>query len=238
MHRLRSCLAGCLLVASLAQAAPPQWGGSVTLASDYLLRGVSRSSNDPALSAEVHAQFGGNFFASAGVITSRYQPAADITAELSATLGFAAALNDNWVGRISFTHYESPWSTFPDFYRYDELTGELTWRDRWHVSVSYSPNTSRYAPVYGPVWSGNAYGFETSYQQPLRPGLQAFAGVGYYDLSDLFGDGYWYGSFGVSLTRQKWQFDVSWVMPESTAQSLSYPGTADQRLLATLTRNF
>ncbi len=33
-------------------------------------------------------------------------------------------------------------------------------------------------------------------------GLQAFAGVGYYDLSDLFGDGYWYGSLGVSLTRQ------------------------------------
>ncbi len=40
-----------------------------------------------------------------------------------------------------------PGPAFPDFYRYDELTAELTWRDRWHVSVSYSPNTSRYAPV-------------------------------------------------------------------------------------------
>jgi uncharacterized protein (TIGR02001 family) len=238
MHRLRSCLAGCLLLAPLAQAAPPQWGGSVTLASDYLLRGVSRSSNDPALSAEVHAQFSGNFFASASVITSRYVPAADITPELSATLGFAGPLDENWVGRISATHYDSPWSSYPDFYRYDELTAELTWRDRWHLSASYSPNTSRYAPGFGPVWHGNAFGFETSFQQPLRHGLQAFVGVGYYDLSDLFGDGYWYGSLGVSLTRQEWQFDLSWVMPEATAQRLSFPGTADQRLLATLTRNF
>jgi uncharacterized protein (TIGR02001 family) len=238
MQRLRSCLAGCLLAATAAHAAPPQWGGSVTLASNYLLRGVSRSSNDPALSAEVHAQFNGNFFAGVGVITSRYVPAADVTAELSATLGFAAPLNENWIGRISVTHYESPWSALPDFYRYDELTAELTWRDRWRISASYSPNTSRYAPVYGPVWHGKAIGFESSYQQPLHAGLQAFAGVGYYDLSDLFGDGYWYGSLGVSLTRQHWQFDLSWVMPEATAQSLSYPGTAGQRLLATLTRNF
>jgi uncharacterized protein (TIGR02001 family) len=238
MQWLRSCLAGCLLVATMAQAAPPQWGGSVTLASDYLLRGVSRSSNDPALSAEVHAQFSGNFFASAGVITSRPQPAADITPELSATLGFAGPLGENWVGRISATHYETPWSAFPDFYRYDELTAELTWRDRWRLSASYSPNTSRFASAYGRVWRSSAAAFETSYQQPLRPGLQAFAGVGYYDLSDLFGDGYWYGSIGLSLTRQLWQFDLSWVMPEAAAQSLSYPGTAGQRLLATLTRNF
>jgi uncharacterized protein (TIGR02001 family) len=238
MQRLRSCIAGCLLVGPLAQAAPPQWGGSVTLASDYLLRGVSLSSNDPALSAEVHVQFPGNFFASAGVITSRYRPSADITPELSATLGYAAPLGEDWFERISITHYESPWSAFPDFYRYDELTAELTWRDRWRLSVSYSPNTSRYAPVYGPVWHANALGFETSFQQPLRHGLQAFAGVGYYDLSDLFGDGYWYGSLGASLVRQKWQFDLSWVMPEATAQHLSYPGTAGQRLLATLTRNF
>jgi uncharacterized protein (TIGR02001 family) len=237
MHRLWSCLAGCLLVAT-AQAAPPQWGGSITLASDYLLRGVSLSSNDPALSAEVHVQFSGNFFASAGVITSRPRPSADITPELSATLGFAASLDEDWVGRISVTHYETPWSAFPDFYRYDELTAEATWRDRWHLSASYSPNTSRYAPVYGPVWHGNTLVLESSYQQPLRPGLQAFAGVGYYDLDDLFGDGYWYGSFGFSLTRQQWQFDLSWVVPEATAQRLSFPGTADQRLLATLTRNF
>ncbi|MEO8307516.1 MAG: TorF family putative porin [Pseudomonadota bacterium] len=237
MQRLRSGLACCLLVAT-AQAAPPQWGGSVTVASDYLLRGVSFSGNDPALSSEVHVQFSGNFFASAGVITSRPQPAADMTPELNATLGFAAPLNEDWIGRVSVAHYEAPWSAYPDFYRYDELTADLTWRDRWHLLVSYSPNTSRYAPGYGPVWHGNALGFETSYQQPLRHGLQAFAGIGYYDLSDLFGDGYWYGSFGVTLSRQQWEFDLSWVMPEATAQRLSYPGTAQQRLLATLTWNF
>jgi uncharacterized protein (TIGR02001 family) len=222
----------------LAQAASPQWGGSITVASDNLKRGVSRSSNDPALAAEVHAHFGGSFFASAGVITSRLRPGAKVTPELSATLGFAGQLGENWLGSVSATHYETPWSSYPDFYRYDEMTVDLTWRDRWHLSASYSPNTSRYAQAYGPASQRNTYGFETSYQQPLRSGLQAFAGVGYYDLSDLFGDGYWYGSIGFSLTRQHWQFDMSWVMPDTSAQQLSAPGTAHQRLLATLTRDF
>jgi uncharacterized protein (TIGR02001 family) len=234
----RTCLAGCLLAAPLAQAASPQWGGSITVASDNLLRGVSRSSNDPALAGEVHAQFGGNFFGSASVITSRFQPTASITPELGATLGFAGVLGENWSGRVSATHYETPWSAHPDVYRYDELSVEVTWRDRWHLSASYSPNTSRYAEAYGPALHRNTYGFETSYQQPLRSGLQAFAGVGYYDLSDLFGDGYWYGSVGLSLSRQHWQFDLSWVLTETSAQQLSAPGTAHQRLLATLTRDF
>lgn len=238
MQSLRSCLLGCLLVAPLAQAASPQWGGSVTLSSNYLLRGVSHSDNDHALSAEVHAQFSGNFFASAGLITSRVPPQAETTPELSATFGVAGPLSEDWVARLSITHYETPWSTYPDFYRYDELTAELTWRDRWHLSATWSPNTSLYAPIYGPVWHARTGAYEASYQRPLRPGLQAFAGVGYYDLHDLFGEGYWYGSVGASLTRGRWQFDLSWVMPEATAQRLSYPGTAEQRLMAALTRTF
>lgn len=238
MRSLWSSLMGGLLLAPMAQAAPPQWGGSVTLASNYLLRGVSRSSNDPALSAEVHAQFSGSFFASAGVITSRVHPRADITPELSATIGIAGQLDEDWFGRVSVTHYEMPWSAFPDFYRYDELTAELTFRDRWRVSASYSPNTSLYAPAYGPVSDGSTFAYEASYQYPLRPGLQAFAGAGYYDLDDLFGEGYWYGSIGASLTWRRWQLDLSWVMPEAAAQHLSYAGTAEQRLLGTLTRSF
>lgn len=222
----------------MAQAAPPKWGGSIALGSDYLVRGISHSSNDPALSAEGHVQFAGNFFASVGAISSRLIPRADITVDLNATLGFAGVLNDDWTGKLSATHYETPWSDFADFYRYDEFMGELAFRDRWFTSVTYSPNTSLYAPGYGPVAHRNTMAYETSYRQPFKGGLSAFAGVGYYDLDDLFGEGYWYGSVGASLIREQWQFDLSWVMTESAAQDLSYRGTAEERLLATLTWNF
>jgi len=241
MKRLWSFFAAPLmlgLILGSAQAAPPIWGGSIALSSNYLVRGVSRSSDDPAVSAEVHARFSGNFFAGIGAISSRVQPRASTTAELNVTAGFAGAINEDWMGRISVTHYETPWSDFTDFYRYDEFTGELAFRDRWFVSVTYSPNTSLYAPHYGPVAHRNTMAYESSYRQPFKSGLSAFAGVGYYDLDDLFGEGYWYGSFGASLIRQKWQFDLSWVMPESAAQGLSYPGAAEQRLLASVTRNF
>jgi len=241
MKRLWSFIATALLAGlalDSAQAAPPVWGGSVALSSNYLVRGVSRSSNDPAVSGEVHAQFAGNFFAGVGAISSRVQPRASTTLELSATAGFAGALNDDWTGRISATHYETPWSDFADYYRYDEFTGELAFRDRWFVSVTWSPNTSLYAQGYGPVAHRNTMAYETSYREPLKRGFSAFAGAGYYDLDDLFGEGYWYGSLGASLIRERWQFDLSWVMPESVAQHLSYAGAAEQRLLATVTRNF
>ena len=245
MRRLWSLLAARVMLALmpglvpvLAQAAPPVWGGSLGLSSNYLVRGVSRSSNDPAVAGEVHVQFGGNFFAGIGAISSRVQPRASTTAELNATAGFAGALNEDWAGRLSATHYETPWSDFAEYYRYDEFSGELAFRDRWFVSVTWSPNTSLYAQGYGPVAHRNTMAYETSYRQPLQQGFSLFAGGGYYDLEDLFYEGYWYGSVGASLIRQRWQFDLSWVMPESAAQHLSYAGAAEQRLLASVSRNF
>jgi uncharacterized protein (TIGR02001 family) len=240
MKRLWPLLAAPMLVLILgrAHAAPPAWGGSIGLSSNYLVRGISRSDNDPAVSGDVHVQFAGNFFAGIGAITSRIQPRAGTTLEVNATAGFAGALNEDWSGKLSVTHYETPWSDYADFYRYDEITGELGFRDRWFMSVTWSPNTSLYAPVYGPVAHRNTVAYETSYRQALKRGFSAFAGLGYYDLDDLFDEGYWYGSLGASLIRQKWQFDLSWVMPESAAQALTYRGAAEQRLLATVTRNF
>jgi uncharacterized protein (TIGR02001 family) len=232
------CLVSCALFAPLARAAAPQWGGSVAISSNYLQRGVSHSSNDPALSAEGHVQLANGLFAAVWASTSRLRSVDTTTPDVSATLGVAGTLAENWSGRVSVTHYESPWSSHPSSYRYDEFTADLNYRDRLFLAASYSPNTSRYAPGFGLAWRRSASAFEATYQQAIRGSIRGFVGIGYYSLDQLFNDGYGYASLGASFSRQHWQMDMSYVMPDTTARRLSYPGLASRRILATLAYNF
>ncbi|MEO6185499.1 MAG: hypothetical protein ABIP38_07550, partial [Steroidobacteraceae bacterium] len=185
----------------------------------------------PALSAELHTQFASGLFGSLWASTSRPRAADDTSVELGATIGFALVVDDRWAARLGYSHYESPGSSRPGFYQYDEFSAELRFRDRLFLGASYSPNTSRYAPVYGPVWNRGASTFEASFQQPLADGLQGNLGIGFYDLSALFGEGYWYGSVGVGWSWRRWSLDLSWVVPDATARRLSYVGAADKRFL-------
>ena len=226
----------CVLPPPLLAA--PQTGGSMTLSSNYLLRGVSRSSNDPALSAEAHAQFNSGLFANLWTSTSRPRPIDDTTIELAATIGIGLPLGESWSARLGYSHYESPWSSRAGFYRYDEIGADLVFRDRLFLGASYSPNTSRYAPEYGPVWNHAASAFEASYQQPLPGNLRAHFGAGFYDLSALFDAGYWYGSAGLGWSGRRWAIDVSLVLPDHDARRLSYRHTAEKRLLGSLSFAF
>ena len=241
MRRTLSFAASTLLAAAMsaaAQAAPPQWGGSLTLSSNHLLRGVSRSSNDPALSAQVQVQSLDGWLASLWVSSSRPRVQDSTTLEFAGTLGYARRIDQDWTLVGSYTHYEKPWGFRPGFYRYDEFTADLHWRESLLLSVSYSPDLSRYAPAYGPVWNRNAWTYEATWQQELRPHLRAWAGAGYYDLSDLYDDGYWYGSVGLGWRQGRWQLDASYVIPDHTATRLSYPGAARRRVLAALSVSF
>jgi uncharacterized protein (TIGR02001 family) len=232
------CLAACVLPMPVALAAAPQWGGNVTASSDNLLRGVSRSSNDPALSAQVEVQESSGWLASLWASTSRVRAIDSTSVELAGTLGYARPLNADWTLVGSFSHYESPWGYRAGFYRYDEFTADLHFRESLLLSVSFSPDVSRYSSTFGPVWHRNAWAYEATWQHELRPHLRTWAGLGYYDLSDLFGDGYWYGSLGLGWRQGHWQLDASYVVPDHYARRVSYPGSAGRRLLGALSYSF
>ena len=231
MSRAAAVAVSCLLSALPAVSRAAQWGGSATLSSDNLLRGVSRSANDPALSAELHVQFLQGAFAGIWASTSRVREQDDVSVELAGTIGYGGALDEDWSLRGTYTHYESPWAEFSDFYRYDEFTLDLRFRTMLLLSVSYSPNTSRYASAHGPVRDRKALAYEASYQRELPLRVRLHAGVGYYDLSDLFGEGYWYGSAGVGWTWQRWQLAAAYVATDDTAADLSYAEAAGDRAL-------
>jgi uncharacterized protein (TIGR02001 family) len=237
MFRRLTCLCLSLVMPQL-QAAAPDWGGSVVLSSDNLMRGTSRSSNDPALAAELHVQHASGWLASLWASTSHVRPSDPTTVDIAATLGFGAALTDEWSLRGSVTHYESPWQNRSGFYTYDEFTLDARYGDSLLLSVSFSPDTSRFGSAYGPAFSRNTWAYEATWQQPLRGNLQGNVGVGYYDLSDLFGQGYWYGSAGLGWSRGHWRLDAAYVIASSRAREVSYVGDGGQRGLFSVGYSF
>jgi uncharacterized protein (TIGR02001 family) len=238
MRRIHGLALGLLLLQVAAHAAAPTFGGGVSLSTDHVLRGTSRSSGDAALSAELHLQWPSRWFVAAWASTSRVRPADSTSIEVAATLGYGLPLSDDWTLRGSYSHYENPGQTRADFYRYDEITVDLAFRESLLLSASYSPNTSRYGWAYGPVWHREAMAWEAAWQHPLGRRLHLHAGAGYYDLSDLFGTGYWYGSAGLTLTHGRWQLDGAWLIPQRNAHEQTYRKAADRRAVFTLSWNF
>jgi uncharacterized protein (TIGR02001 family) len=221
MLRWSSFLCLSLILPPL-QAASPDWGGSLVLSSDNLMRGTSRSSGDAALSAQLHARYASGWLGSLWASTSRVRPSDPSTVDVAATLGYGAGLGDDWSLQGSLTHYESPWQNRSGFYRYDEFTLDLRYRESLLLSASFSPDTSRFGSAYGPVWKRNAMAYEATWQHGIGGALRGSVGLGYYDLSDLFGHGYWYGSAGLNWSRGHWRVDAAYVIAGRRAGEVSY----------------
>jgi uncharacterized protein (TIGR02001 family) len=225
--------AGALLAPPLSAAAA-EWGGSVALSSNHLLRGVSRSSNDPSLSADLHAQGAGGWFAGLWAATSRVRPFDDTTVDLAATLGVGGTAGESWNWRASYSHYESPWQVQASRYRYNEITLDLQLGDVLLFTASWSPDSVAYSPYLGSQPRRDTFAYEVALQQQLAAGWRVHGGAGYHDLSQHFGEGYAYGSVGGGWSRGPWQFDLSYVHPGRAARRMSWLGTARRHALGRL----
>ena len=234
-HRARAMAACTLLALSQAVvAADASWGGSLTLASDHLLRGVSRSSNDPSLSAEVHARGATGWFAGLWAGSSRVRPADDTVVDLAASLGAEGRLGSAWAWRGSFSHYESPWQYRAALYRYNEFTLDLQWRDLLLLSASWSPDTRAYGAYPAITPRSDALAYEISAQPSLTSRLHVQAAAGYHDVSRQIGRGYWYGSLGLGYAWTGWQANVSWAHAGASARRMSWPEVRRGRALLRL----
>ena len=63
--RAAAWLVGITLASTQSMAAN-EWGGSVALSSDYYVRGISRTNDQPALQLDLHYTDPSGFFAGAG----------------------------------------------------------------------------------------------------------------------------------------------------------------------------
>jgi uncharacterized protein (TIGR02001 family) len=222
------------LLTSLKSMAADSWGGSLDLSSDYFVRGISRTSNNPALQLDLHYTSAAGFLAGAFASNTQIDPNSTKDAELSAFIGFAWSMSPDWRSKILLSHYAYPWNQAGSNYNYDELDLDATYQGWLHVGLNYSPNSPRFlrAP-YSDFISVSEKSAEVSVQRQLVGKLSGTAGIGYSFLNGPNSGGYTYWSIGGAYDFRFLSFAVSYVDTSSEAKALFYNAAASGRWMAT-----
>ena len=226
-----------LLLVALPASASDRWGGSVALTSDYRLRGISLSDSSAALQADVHYDSPRGWLAGLWASSVRLYGEDNETIQLNAFFGFRWAIDSNWGAKLVVSHYAHPWDSLAQGYDYDEVTMGADWRDRLFFTATWSPNTS-IASYRGFHFDRSAIAYDATGRWPFGPRLSGFAGLGYNDLRELVGTGYWYGSAGFVYDLRRLHVDVSRVQTSAAAKRLFYGDIADNRWAATVMWTF
>jgi uncharacterized protein (TIGR02001 family) len=232
-----SSLGAAATLGATATLAADRWGGSVSITSDYLVRGVSRSDNHGALQGELH------YASSSGVIAGLFSSSAQIDSsepvdvELSPFLGYAWTSGSEWHGKILASHYAYPWNHRGSHYDYDELAVDVAFQNWLDVSLVYSPNSPRFLPCTGLI-SSAAESAEVNLQLPLTKKLFGVGGVGYAYQSGPEAAGYVYWSVGAAYDLAPWSITISYVDTSAAAKALFYNAAAENRWLGTVIWRF
>ena len=233
-HRSWCCALGFVAAAAIRLAhAEGDVGGHIDATTDYVFRGLSQTRGGPALQADLHYQTSSGWFVGAWGSTVDLNRGPGATMEFNAYAGRAWPISGAWNARVTAVGYIYPNDTAYLRYDYFELVGSLSYEDWIEVTVSWSPDTSRYSS-YGVSRNQRALTYELVGRVPLHGPVSATGSVGYYDLSQLFGTGYWYGSAGVAGTFDRFRVDLSYFATNHEAISLFGSEVAGDRWALTV----
>ena len=218
-------------------AAADAWGGSLALTSDYIVRGISRTDDRPALQLDLHYLNSTGFMAGLFASNARIDPEAPADVELSAFVGFAWTAGSDWRGKILASHYAYPWNRDGSGYDYDELDADVAFQEWLQAAVIYSPNAPRYVPYRG-LMGVTSKSAEVNLQRPVLARLSATAGVGYsaYEGPALVGYTYW--SVGAAYDLKPVSLVMSYVNTTAGAKALFYNEAAGARWIGTVIWRF
>ena len=194
-------------------------GGHLAGTTDYVFRGVSQTRGEPAAQADLHYQTSVGWFAGAWASTVNLNRGSGATVELNAYAGRGWSIGGPWNAKVTAVQYVYPNDTAFLPYDYFELAASLAYEDRLALTLSWSPNTSRYSS-YGVSRDQQTLTYELVGQWPLRGPLSANGSVGYYDLSQLFGTGYFYGGAGLGGSCERFRVDLAYFVTNQEATDL------------------
>lgn len=233
----------CLtLVLALALGLPagvraePGLGGSVTLESIDLERGLAQSQG-PTGQVELHYGLLSGAWLDAAAGSVRLDPGLPNEAELALGAGYARAVTGDLVLRGALTRYHYTGSVYGVDYDYDELRVAADIAGRVSAGVVYSPDSQRYA--YDPeALRRRLLGYEIGGSVPLPHGLALVAGLGYYALTDTQGVHYQAWNAGVSWTSGRYELDAGYYGVSGRAKELFGTDVADSHFVVTVTVRF
>lgn len=237
----KSCASTILLlgiaIGAARGAAADSWGGSLGVTSDYFVRGISRSNDQPALQLDLHYLNTSGFVAGLFASNTQIEPGESRDVELSGFLGFAKSLGSDWQGRLLASHYSYPWNHEGSQYNYDEIDVQAAYRGWLSVTLAYSPNSPRFFYDRGLV-GVTAESAELNLQRPVLGKLSGTAGIGYYYFDSEDATGYAYWSVGAAYDLAPVSLSLSYVGTTAAANALFYNAAGGGRWTGTIIWRF
>jgi len=244
LKQTTAAVAGLLLLqAGSAQAQQADqflggtFGGSLTMATDYMFRGLSQTGNEPQLQGDFNwSHSSGLYLGLWSTNTSFGDSPAHI--ELDPYIGFAGGIGDTGLSYdVGYWYYSYPGSDI-DF-DFGEAYGYLTytWRDLSLTgSLWYSDN---YFGDDFAVDDSLAYHGIVAYQLPM--GFSVSGRLGEQTLNEETGQpdmDYVYYDAGVSVDWKGFTADLRWHDTEDVVSALAAEDDADGRWVFSVTRSF
>ena len=230
---LACCMHGCLAAAAMhiGCVAAGEIGGHVDGTTDYVFRGLSQTRGKPALQADLHYQTPTGWFVGAWASTVDLNPGAGATLELNAYAGRNWLLGGPWSAKVTGVQYLYPSDGDVLSYDYFELVASAWYDDRLECrcrgrrTPQGIPRTTIMAP------SATRPRSRTSLSANGRCGapVSVTGGLGYYDLSQLFGTGYTYGSAGLAGAFRRFRVDLAYFANSQDAEDLFGTDVAGDR---------
>jgi uncharacterized protein (TIGR02001 family) len=226
-------------ISSTRTLAADEWGGSLALSSDYLVRGISRSSDHPALQLDLHYANPNGLVAGLFGSNTQIESNEPQDAELSAFVGFAWSLSQDWRAKVLANYYAYPWNNQGSKYNYDEFDFDIAYQGWVHFSLGYSPNSPRFLMgPYQSLFRVSEKSAEISAERAVWGKFSATGGVGYTYLGGPFPGGYAYWSFGGAYDFKKVTLALAYVNTSTEAKLLFYNAAADRRWTGTVLWRF
>jgi uncharacterized protein (TIGR02001 family) len=184
--------------------------GSLGATSDFVFRGLSLTRGKPAAQASLDVEFPKEFYVGAFVATADPNPGPSPPVELDAWAGRYWRVSDSLSADVRLSEYSYPDDPRRVSYDRTEITGTLGWRNQLFAAAIYSPNTKAVGSSPG-YHEGSAWALELSGRKPFSDRWALSAGVGHYDLHEVYGMSYNYWNATLTATLAPFELQLAYL---------------------------
>jgi uncharacterized protein (TIGR02001 family) len=229
-----------LLIALAATTAHADGGnvitGSLGGTSDFVFRGLSLTRGKPAAQASLDVEFPKEFYIGAFIATCDPNPGPSPPVEMDLWAGRYWRVSADFSADFRISEYTYPDDPRHVNYNRTEFTGTVGYKNQLFLAAIYSPNTKAVGSSPG-YREGNAWALELSGRHSLNEIFAVSAGIGHYDLEDIYKDSYNYWNVTLTATLQPFELQLAYLgVDENAAEHFAHDAVGDRVALTALWR--